>query len=270
MLPQYLQDNLDRIQKSEQEKFKITQSFRKFEKPVIQNIIKDHLDGNESYIGREDVLEYFKRNDDYTGFFAVMVWGGISTGGMTGDNLTSLLRLHSSVIENIVKDLREQLSDDKVGEAFQYMDSGKGKLKGLGESYFTKLFFFIAAAEGATTIPPIFDKWTKFAFCALLIDLGECNKAKRYISSITDFLPHIRTAHKVEAYKDFVELMNQWARECGTSVDKLETFIFGKHRGKYRTTENSRNYFDEYINTHCKTALGFSHNKIKTNTNTGC
>lgn len=247
MTPSFLKNNLKKIQETEQPSFKIANSYFNYRHhKVIDDILSDCSDG---YIGREHVTAYFKNNHYYKGFFAAMIWGGVSTGGVTGDNLTKLLNVTPERLEAIVLVVKHLLAQQAFSQAYNYME-GEGKLKGLGDAYFTKLFFFVAAAETLTIIPPIFDKWTKLAYCALLIDEGSGQLARQYISRVEGVEVKLRTATRSAAFNDFVLRMNRWSKECGVEVNQLESYIFGSHRSKDKTSHNPRFYFESFVTAH--------------------
>lgn len=247
MTPQFLKNNLEKIKKTVQPSFKIANSYFNYRHhKVIDDILYDCSDG---YIGREQVTEYFKNHQYYKGFFAAMIWGGVSTGGATGDNLSKLLDVIPERIDAIVLVVKRLLQQQSFSQAYNYME-GEGKLKGLGDAYFTKLFFFISEADSLAIIPPIFDKWTRLAYCALLIDEGNKQLAKQYISRVEGVDVKLRTATRSKAFNDFVLRMNRWAKECEVEVNQLESYIFGTHRSKDKTSNNPRFYFESFVADH--------------------
>lgn len=247
MTPSFLKKNLKNIQKIEQPSFKIANNYFNYRHhEVIDDILSDCTDG---YIGREQVTAYFKNHHYYKGFFAAMIWGGVSTGGVTGDNLTKLLDVTPERLNGIVLVVKRLLAQQAFSQAYNYME-GEGKLKGLGDAYFTKLFFFVAAADTLTVIPPIFDKWTRLAYCALLIDEGNGQLARQYISRVEGVDVKLRTTTRSAAFNDFVLRMNRWAKECVVDVNQLESYIFGTHRSKDKTSHNPRFYFESFVAAH--------------------
>lgn len=257
MLPAYLRDNISKIQQTKQPRFKITGSYHNYRHyDVINEILTDCKDG---YIGRQDVTKCFEQQGGYKGFFAAMIWGGVSTGGVTGDNLSKMLSVEKSRLEGIIIAVRVLLASQKFADAYQYMEK-EGKIDGLGDAYFTKLFFFITLADRMDLKAPIFDKWTKLAYCALLIDEGHENIAKSYISRADGELIYFRKASRPAAFEDFVKRMNRWARECCVDVSQLESFIFGTHRGKDKSMNNPRFYFETFVSENSAEIFGLNAN----------
>ncbi|GHA51768.1 hypothetical protein ACFFLZ_03085 [Photobacterium aphoticum] len=244
MIPLFLKSNLEKIKRIKQPSFKIANRYFNYRHhKVIDGILHDCSDG---YIGREQVTEYFKNHEYYKGFFAAMIWGGVSTGGVTGDNLSKLLDVTPERIDGIVLVVKRLLQQRLFSLAYDYMER-EGKLKGLGDAYFTKLFFFISEADSLAIISPIFDKWTRLAYCALLIDEGDKQLAKQYISRVEGVDVKLRSAMRSAAFNDYVLRMNRWAKECDVEVNQLESFIFGTNRSKDKTSHNPRFYFESYV-----------------------
>ncbi len=248
--PIYLTTNIEQIKNKKDVNFKINKRFKKYESPIIKNILEECDNG---VINRRKVLDYFERDQLLYGFFAAMIWGGISTGGRTGDNLSKLLEVESSKIIFIVERLQKYIHNNLLEEAYKYM-AGEGKLKGLGPSYFTKLFFFIGEANKQKMVPLIYDKWTNIGFCALLLQAGENEIVNTYFSSIKQV--RLRSKLKSKSYQIYSQIMNQWAHECSVSASDLEQFVFGNDKRKDKSDSNPRVVFEkiisEYIPIHEK------------------
>ncbi|GAM57275.1 hypothetical protein JCM19231_1436 [Vibrio ishigakensis] len=90
----------------------------------------------------------------------------------------------------------------------------------------------------------------QLAYCALLIDEGNDQLAKQYISRVEGVEVKLRTATRSAAFNDFVLRMNRWAKECMVEVNQLESYIFGTHRSKDKTSHNPRFYFESFVADH--------------------
>lgn len=243
-LPIYLEENSNTIKIDSVTKFKIGSSYYNYAKhTVINEILNDFEDG---CIDRKDVTKYFKKDKILHGFYAAMIWGGISTGGVAGDNLSLLLSVDHSQIIEIIEKVKELINKNKFKEAYIYMDT-EGKLKGLGDSFYTKLFFFLGDASEQDIIPPIFDKWTKLAYYGLLIQSENLDIANKYIVSVNGVQVNFRSKHRADAYEDYVLKMNLWANKLGTSVSYVEQFVFGNDKRKDKSSSNPRNVFEEIV-----------------------
>lgn len=252
MTPKFLLDNISKIRVNDNTQFKIQRPYYTFTQySVIEDILNKCPNGE---INRGIVTEFFKRGEHVHGFFAAMIWGGISTGGPTGNNLSLLLSVEPEILQKHIAVVGEYVKHNKFSGAYDYMN-GAGKLKGLGDSFFTKLFFFLGNANEQEIIPPIFDKWTKLAYAALLADSEDDKIFHRYISSVKGVDVRFRTAYQGDAYNDYVVKMNCWAKNCGVSVSDLEQFIFGCNRKQDPSASNPRMIFEKKVNEFMLTAV---------------
>lgn len=235
--PIYLINNKANILKEKDVDIKIKKPY--YEKytnfPVILDILKDC---KNKKINRKIVLSYFKERRLLHGFFSAMIWGGVSTGGISGDNLSKILNEGNEKITEIIKSVELLISENQFKYAYLYMKK-EGKINGLGDSFYTKLFFFIGEASKQKIVPPIYDKWTKLAHYVFLIQTNNIDLAKKFGSSvkiqfankdkvtIKNVEVNFNGKYLPEAYNDYVEKMNLWSEELETSVNSIEQFIFG-------------------------------------------
>jgi len=237
----YLVENKTLIKIKQDTQFKIGKSYSNY---VNYSVIRDILnDFNDGIINRKKVTKYFVDGKLEHGFFSAMIWGGISTGGPSGDNLSLLLAVKKDRLLTVITTVHGFIVQNNFSQAYLYMET-EGKLVGLGDSFFTKLFFFLAQANGQVLVPPIFDKWTKLAYCALLIDTGDVKTVNKYISSVKGPIVNFRSRLKSEAYEDYVLKMNHWAKSFEASVSSLECFIFGNDKRQDKSASNPRNVFE--------------------------
>jgi hypothetical protein len=165
-----------------------------------------------------------------------------------------LLSVDPEILQQHIATVSQYVEHNKFSDAYHYMN-GAGKLRGLGDSFFTKLFFFLGKANEQDIIPPIFDKWTKLAYAALLVDSEDYEQFHRYISSVKDVDVRFRSAYQGEAYSDYVAKMNGWAKDCGVGVSDLEQFIFGCNRRQDPSASNPRMIFEKKVNDFMLTAV---------------
>ncbi len=243
-LPIILQENRNKIQSINEPQFKIARPYYEYSKyPKIKNVFEECRNG---IINRSIVTRFFQNGDFEIGFFAAMIWGGISVGGVTGNNLIKLIQVPESKLNVVINMCSSFIANNDFKSAYEYMDND-GKLEGLGDSFFTKLFFFVANARKQDYIPPIFDKWTKLAYAALLIESSETLIFEKYIASTQGTAINFRNRFKSIAFEDYVLRMNSWSRNCNTDVSKLETYIFGTDKRKDNTGQNTRNVFEKIV-----------------------
>ncbi|WCP81170.1 hypothetical protein PQE20_04015 [Vibrio harveyi] len=247
MLPQFIKENETPIYVKQEMVFDIPSKYLTY---THHNVIQDvfsHFPDNK--ISRSRVVEVFRKDTLYTAFFAVMIWGGVASCGDMQDNLSKMLRYPKEDIVSILEKVNSLLIEGKISGAFQYMDTkGEGKIEGLGESYYTKLFFFLCEANGHSITTPIFDKWTKLAYIALKLEQGEEFRVIQIVQSVKGSEVTIKSSHRVQVYEDFVSDMNIWARAISVSVSNLEEFIFGIDKRYDRTWSNPRKIFEKKVN----------------------
>ena len=247
--PTFIKDNIEKIKSRDDVSFKILAPYyheRYSKNKYISDVLSDCPDKT---INRELVKKYFNNKQELHGFYAAMIWGGISAGGITGDNLTKIINQDQSKIINIIQKANEMIINNNFASAFTYMN-GDGKINGIGASYFTKLFFFLGQSNNQALIPPIFDKWTKLAYSVLAIEADDKEKmfsfVKKYKNGNIFFHSHIEN----KIYDDFCTDMNRWAKSSNVSTDNLERFIFGSDRRQDKSINNPRIYFLKQADTY--------------------
>lgn len=243
-IPKYLTDNVEAIHSKTQNATKIANDFYKIENESVKAVLALFP---AKHILREDVTQFFIDKKIVKGVYAAMIWGGMSTSGITGNNFGKLLDVSDERICEVVAKITEMLRDGHVKLAFDYMEDEKGgKIRGLGHAFFTKIFFFVSVAGGFKVIAPIYDKWTKLAHYALLHDSNNKNFADEYFSKRNGDVVNLRSCSS-DAYQDYVNRMEAWAAALGVTVCKLETFIFGNHKGKDKKLDNPRLEFPRML-----------------------
>ena len=200
-------------------------------------------------ISRAKVINIFKEGDLVVGFYAAMIWGGVSACDGPKDWLFEILKISEDKLNNIITHVSGLLADDKIVEAFRYMEK-EGKVKGLGESYFTKLFFFLSEANNNRLITPIFDKWTKLAFCALLIELEELTYLDKYALKYENFEVTFSNCSRANIYEDYVNFMNHCGKTLNVSISNLELHIFGHDRRKDKSWSNLRIIYGDVVKSY--------------------
>ena len=177
-------------------------------------------------LSRQDVVGFF-REDQYKGFVATIMWGGISRFqaediARRNDRKTTMPKL-----ERLVALLRGSETDiERIGGAIATLRrGGENYFYGIGPSYFTKLLYFLAYDMDLHTRPLIYDGNIRPAHFALMPEAGR-----------NPFFYYVPDGHKVEyaeftsfedVYYDYCELMCDTAREIGADVKNLEAWVFG-------------------------------------------
>ncbi len=253
LLPSFLKLNKEKISSIQEPQFKINKAYYEYQyDDRVRAVIESCSNG---YINRTQVTEFFINEDYETGFFAAMIWGGISVGGVMGNNLIKLLEVPSSRLNDVIANASKFIANNEFKSAYEYMETkGKGKLSGLGDSFFTKLFFFLAHGRQQQIVPPIFDKWTKLAYIALLKELNHVQELNQFVTSMNLPIIRFRGSQRSTAFEDYVLKMNQWATDLNVDVSTLETFVFGTDLRKDRTNSNPRVIFQQMLTEDSKAA----------------
>ena len=149
---------------------------------------------------------------------AVMAWGGmyVNHGRKLGSNVKKL--------SEIVGSLRSgDLTRDEAFSAF-HDQRLKGKLKGMGAAYFTKLIFFCSPEHDGY----IMDQWT--------------SKSVNLISEKTlvnlSYAGHVSDANDASTYIEFCEFIENLSLMGGWSPEETEMRLFsfgGTQKGEWRS-----------------------------------
>jgi hypothetical protein len=199
-------------------------------------------------ITRNDLISLFDSwNDPVLGLVATMVWGGISTGGRTGDHLKLLLDMGERVLRQRMEDLRLLIRHEELEQAFQQCSPGGDlKLNGVGYAFFTKLFCFIGHVPPALNPAPlILDSRTSSAFLVLGAQAAPdlpwtdiFNTAPLHKNMPATW--HTHSSPTSDTYKVFVSWLNHWAIRLGCAALQLEQFVFGASK-RTRAGKNPTN-----------------------------
>ncbi|SMO48287.1 hypothetical protein [Gracilimonas mengyeensis] len=267
-LKAYLHKNLDEIKNYEQHGF----SWGKYERDELLEIedfrqLLTSLGPNRK-LNRDDVISAFRDQDLYRGFVLTMMWGGINAtrpsvkGDTTTTHFYKALSVGKVEITKIIEGVRKDILSNRLGEAYHAMASSERHIPGVGESYFTKLFYFLGEAENVSPLPLIFDKWTKLIHANLLVEEDGIEELRTFYSDsvikkkfLADKvgLAYTRSNLREEAYIDYVNRMNQLASDLNIHTGKLEGYLFGfPLRGELSKTEANPRV---WVHNHLKKSL---------------
>ena len=172
---------------------------------------------------RDDIVAFCKSTTNLLDkFVVIMAWGGSRI-----DHMQMLIKAHVEVAEFMTA---IQKSKSRI-EAFSiYQDfRTKGKLRGLGISFATKVIYFLMHAKPHGYI---LDQWT--AKSMTLLSPAKCIP----ISSAGLPLPTITPLD----YEDFCKFIESLAKSLGCTPDEAETHIFSEGRGKGVWREHLKKY----------------------------
>lgn len=238
--------------------------------PTFDSILKNLPEE----LNRDTVRSYFEEEDLYKGFIACMLWGGINATryakGHKGDlKTTNAYKAFTHDRDKVVKKLnsvKEYLNDGRIDKAFSSMaDPNENHIPGIGVSFFTKLLYYLSP-KGATPKPLIYDKWSTYIHCALLIDEPKENALDFYKGVNKDgTLSNVKK--QAELYKAYLEIMKRTAEKNEIEdTAKLEAFLFGfaLNRSGHKEEKQRRAFLKKYVLdffAKTKSAIGnFEHN----------
>ena len=218
--------------------FKWSKTYDKFQDyPIVKEI---YARFPSRTLCRADIVKLVEDNDILLSLIAAMIWGGISTGGITGDNFTKLLKISDNRLEEIVIKANQYVSNGEIKKAFIFLET-EGKISGVGHSFHTKILFFLGQAiPHILSKPLIFDRWTKNAFCVFLYQTGQKALLNEFYLKFTDEKAEIKQGKLPDAYEVYVKSMNSWATQLYVKPSKLEEFVFGDDRRINRQKNNPR------------------------------
>lgn len=188
---------------------------------------------------------------------ATFVWGYIDT--TKHERLQQVLAVDESEMLARLNRIRDLVKAGKFEEAFlSCCSSGENCIPGVGMSFFTKIFFFVGAADSHVNPKPlILDRWTTNAFFALR---GQSKGTKDARDLFT--IPSLQSLSKykaialkydervqAKAYVEYVTLMNDWAGQLHVTPEKLEQFLFGTDLRRDKSSINPRNELLAIIRT---------------------
>lgn len=268
VLSKFIKNNASEISNFEQNGFK----WKKYNNTSISTIpeFKDLLAENnfQEILNREIIVDAFNNgNDFYKAFVLAMMWGGINAtrpskkGDKTTTNFYKALIEGKESISRKIENIVTYVNDNNIEKAYLSMMPGnENQIEGIGESYFTKIFYFIGSNNDNILFKPlIYDKWTKLIHVALLIESAEIDllldlyksedlKNKILNPKKTDLI-YPKTNKNVEAYLDYLKRMNIISTEHNLEAGKLEAFLFGNPlKGKTNNTNlNPRVFVKNYV-----------------------
>ena len=218
--PMYLINNVDRIRNIEQQAFSWSKAYNVQENHTYSEHGRQAMSELQKKFNgslkRDEVIDLFISPETYyLGFLASNVWGGIS---VPNGHFRSALTYEKQIVENIIKSINDAFatnSKEEIRTIYLSLYGGKNHIKGIGPSYFTKLFFFIGQAND----------------CGLLSQFFNPNFQIRHSNmlnhNICNVLLRGNKNNQFEAYWKFINLLNEWAEILDVPVSKIEEFVFG-------------------------------------------
>lgn len=196
-----------------------------------------------------------------------MMWGGINAtrpsekGNRYTTNFYKSLNEGKDSICIKMERIVNLLNVNEIEKAyFSMMPENENQIQGIGESYFTKIFYFTSYNNNEINIKPlIYDKWTKLIHIGLLIEANEIDllfkfykindlQNKIFSSKKTEII-YPKRDYKIESYIDYITRMNIIATENKLNVGNLEAFLFGNPlKGlKNKSISNPRVFIKKFV-----------------------
>ena len=246
-LPQYLKDSATRIGTlTAQELPPIGKAYLRWKEPPMVRLYQSF----PKSIQRADLIKlYADWKDPVLAAVATFVWGYIDTTKYA--RLQQVLGVNDAELSRRLNGIRDLVTTGKLEEAFSSCcRCGKNCIPGVGMSFFTKLFFFVGAADSRVNPKPlILDRWTTNAFFALrgqskgttdvrdFFRIPSMEALKKYKAIVLNS----DVAVQAKAYVEYVILMNDWAAQLNVTPEKLEQFVFGIDLRRCKSANNPRN-----------------------------
>jgi len=244
ILPAFIATRVNEIQAFNEPTYQWSRSYDKYRSHVA--VEKLYLLFPDRKISRSAVIQLFKQDDQILAFVAAMIWGGISTGGVSGDHFSLALALETERLLSILQTAKQLVVKGQYIRAFQYFE-GEGKIPGIGHSFHTKLIFFFGQTSDQMLKPLIFDRWSKMALCTLLCDTGLDSDLLRLGCRFKDDEIVIPPRLLAQAYEYYIHLVNSVADEINVTASRLEEFLFGCNRKQDNSNRNPRNYYIQQL-----------------------
>ena len=179
-----------------------------------------------SELSREDVVRFF-REDLYKGFVATIMWGGISRFQAEGIARNNDRNTTMPKLERLVALLSNSETDiERIENAIASLKrGGENNFYGIGPSYFTRLFYFLAYDLDINTRPLIYVENMKPVHFALMPEAGRYPFF--YYLPVDNTVTYAESTKFEDVYYDYCELMCETARKVGVDVNNLEAWVFG-------------------------------------------
>ena len=247
-LPKYLKDSQKRIcALTDQNLPPIGKAYSGWNEPQMQRLYDAFP---KKSIQRGGLIKlYADWKDPVLAAVATFVWGYIDT--QKDDRLQQVLGVKEDDLCEKLNRIRDLVKNGELEKAFlSCCRCGKNCIPGVGMSFFTKIFFFVGAADSLVNPKPlILDRWTTNAFFALrgqskgtsdIRDLFTI-PSRESLTKYEAVALKNKTDIQAKAYVEYVTLMNDWAGQLKVAPEKLEQFVFGIDLRRDKSSSNPRN-----------------------------
>ena len=179
--------------------------------PDVSNDLNKIIGKCHSMISRDDV-RYFAHQAQSGGyeelrrlFLACMIWGWGKGGKYKRGFRNTEAALSDSRLRETLEQSVERIKNAQIKEAYEGFD-----LKGCGDAFFTKFFYFVGQEWGVRPLPLILDSRVR-SF------LGFLREQEGWDESLFA---------NANGYLQYIYSIDSWAKEIGCPVDNMEYFMF--------------------------------------------
>jgi len=179
--------------------------------PVVTAELDIIIQKCPSMISRKDVRDFARQSrsggyEELRRFFlACMIWGWGRGGKYKEGFRNTEAALSDSRLKETLEKSVERIRNAQIKEAYEGFD-----LKGCGDAFFTKFFYFVGQEWGLKPLPLILDSRVR----SLLRFLREQEGWDELIFA------------NANGYLQYICSMDGWAKELGCPADKMEYFMF--------------------------------------------
>jgi len=246
-LPSLGTTHIEEIQTHPEPSYEWNRSYNKYQThPSVAKLYSLYPDCK---ISRSAVISLFQQDDLMLAFVGAMIWGGISTGGITGDHFSLALSKGDEFLLTRLQKAKMLVQHGHAVRAFQYFEN-EGKIPGIGHAFHTKLIFFFGQISNQLLKPLIFDRWSKMALCTLLSDMKLDNEIQCLGCRFKDNEVVIPQRNLAQAYEYYIRILNLLANEISVTPSRLEEFLFGCNRKQDKSIKNPRNYYIQQLSSY--------------------
>lgn len=195
------------------------------ENKVFEQLRKKY---GETPLNRQMIINLFKDENFYDGFLCAMTWGGIGSNVKGKAIFNSVFskgnqKCISKKIKRVAQILNDESkeSEERIRIAYlSLVDKNENGIEGIGESFYTKILFFVGAGiESLTLKPLIYDRHMKDAYQNLLDK--PITKAEQPIEQYIDY------CRKMEVLREQLNFPSSGHVEALLFQPTIRRVIFG-------------------------------------------
>lgn len=234
-MQQFIKNHANNIQKLTQQSFDLDlrRSDGKYRNSILQAMnnsdFAQELQCIPNPINRQGVISCYNQGL-YRGFIATLLWGGKHKEHY-GSFQKIIMNNTKNKIEYNLDGICKLLQANKINKAFNsLLNCGEFNIQYIGESYFTKILYFISFIVPQSSQhmikPLILDNILQHVRCAFMIEDGLAYQNYYTWNHQTHHLLIHKDNYSANAYIEYCKRMNDAAAMINVAPDKLEEFLF--------------------------------------------